>query len=345
MNKDYYKILGVEKNASEDDIKKAYKKLAMKWHPDRHVNDSEKEKKEAEEKFKEIAEAYDVLSDKEKRAQYDNPPRNNWESFFDSMNPFKRKENTESVKIGRAIRLNITLTLEEAYKGVTNKEIKFRRKVNCTHCNGTGAKDKKEHICHYCNGTGRYVQQNISSNMVFQQITTCPYCGGSGREMLKEDEKCTYCNGTGLEETEVTQYVTLPPGLFEGIEINIGNYGHEAVGGGMMGPLTLVIHVEKDNYFIQDNFNLKHIEKIKFNEALLGCEKEIRFIDGTKMKIKIPEMTKDNTIVYHGTGKGMPKIREIDNSYGDRGDYVVIVEHEYPQKFTEEQRKKLKELW
>ena len=91
MNKDYYKILGVEKNASEDDIKKAYRKLVMKWHPDRHVNDGEKEKKEAEEKFKEIAEAYDVLSDKEKRAQYDNPPRNDWESFFEGMNPFKRK--------------------------------------------------------------------------------------------------------------------------------------------------------------------------------------------------------------------------------------------------------------
>ena len=344
MDKNYYEILGVDKNASEDDIKKAYKKLAMQYHPDRHVNDSEEDKKKAEEKFKEIAEAYDVLSDKEKRAQYDNPPKSGWESFFEDMNPFKRAQNTESVKIGRAIRLNLTISLEESFKGI-DRDVKFRRKVNCTHCHGTGAIDGRVHNCKHCNGTGRIVQEQRNGNMMFQSITTCPYCGGSGREILKESEKCKYCNGTGLEEIEVSQHVVLPPGLFEGIEVNIGNYGHEPVGGGMMGMLTIVIHVEKDNYFIQENFNLKHVEKIKFNEALLGCDKEIRFIDGTRAKIHIPEMTKDGTVVYRATGKGMPKIRELDNSYGDRGDYIVVVEHEYPSKFTEEQRKKLKELW
>lgn len=342
MNKDYYKILGVDKNADENTIKSAFRKLSKEWHPDRWVGKTEKEQKDAEEKFKEISEAYDVLSDKEKRAQYDNPHMG-WSDFFEGMSPFGRR-NTQTVKVGRAIRLNLTISLKEAYKGV-DKDVTFKRKVNCTHCNGTGTIDKQVHTCQHCNGTGQYVHRETRGNMMFQQITTCPYCGGTGRETLNDKDKCKYCDGSGLEQIEVSQHITLPAGLFEGIEVNIGNYGHEPVGGGMMGMLTIVIHVEKDDYFTQEGFNLKHIEKIKFNEALLGCEKEIQFIDGTKTKIKIPQMSKDGSVIYFGMGKGLPKIREIDDSYGNNGDYTVIIEHEYPQKFTEEQCKKLKELW
>ena len=347
MEKNYYEILGVNKNATQDEIKNAYHKLAMKFHPDRHVNDSEEEKKKAEEKFKEISEAYEVLSNEEKRKEYDNPSHSSpfdyfrEQAFRHGFNPFEEEEN---VKVGRAIRFNLTISLEEAYYGV-DRDIKFKRNVNCTHCNGTGAADKRIHSCTHCNGTGKIVTQQRNGNFMFQQITTCPYCGGTGRETLKENEKCTFCHGTGLEEIEVTQHITLPPGLFEGIEINLGNFGHEPVGGGMMGMFTLVIHVEENEYFTQEMFNLTHVEKIKFNEALLGCEKEIRFIDGNTMKIKIPEMTRDGEIIYKGIGKGMPKIREIDSSFGNRGDYIVIVKYEYPKKFTDEQKKMLKEIW
>ena len=343
MKKNYYEILGVDKNASEDEIRSSYKKLALKYHPDRHVNDSEEEKKKAEEKFKEISEAYSILSDKEKRAEYDNPytPFNEYEEFFNRMNPFGRRNAT---KVGRAIRYNLTITLEESFRGI-DKDIKLKRKVNCTHCNGTGAKDKQIHKCPYCNGTGKIVQQQVNGHMTFQQISTCGYCGGTGREYLYNDDKCEYCNGSGLEEIEVTQHITLPPGIFDGVEVNVGNYGHEPLGGGMMGTLTILVHVEKNDYFIQEQFNLKHIEKIKFNEALLGCEKDIRLIDGKTIKIKIPEMTKDGSVVYKSVGNGMPKIRELDSSYGDRGDYNVVVEYIYPDKFNDEQKKMLKELW
>ena len=344
MEKNYYEILGVNKNATQDEIKNAYHKLAMKFHPDRHVNDSEEEKKKAEEKFKEISEAYEVLSNEEKRKEYDNPssPFDYFrkQAFRHGFNPFEQ----ENVKVGRAIRFNLTISLEEAYNGV-DRDIKFKRKVNCTHCNGTGAADKRIHNCTHCNGTGKIVTQQRNGNFMFQQITTCPYCGGTGRETLKENEKCTFCHGTGLEEIEVTQHITLPPGLFDGIEVNLGNFGHEPVGGGMMGMFTIVIHIEKNEYFTQEMFNLIHVEKIKFNEALLGCEKEIRFINGKTRKIKIPEMTRDGEIIYKGIGEGMPKIREIDSSFGDRGDYTVIVKHEYPKKFTNEQKKILKEIW
>lgn len=346
----YYDILGItneEKKLSEKEFnevcRKKYHKLAIKWHPDKWIDKSEKEQKEAEEKFKEISEAYGVLSDKDKRQKYDNPEPDMSE-MFRGFNPFGPFQPREQVKVGRAIRYNLYVTLQEAYNGI-DKDIKFKRNVNCTHCNGTGAKDGVIHKCSHCNGTGKIVDTQRNGNTVFQRITTCPYCGGTGRENIKNSEKCSYCNGTGLEEIEVTEHVTLPPGVFDGVEANIGNYGHEPLGGGMMGMLTVVVHVENDGYFTQENFNLKHIEKIKFNEALLGCEREIKFIDGRTKKIKMPEMTKDGAVVYKGINEGMPKIREIDNSYGNRGDYIVVVEHEYPKNFNSEQRKKLKDIW
>lgn len=339
MKKDYYKILGVEKNATTDEIKSSYRNLAKKFHPDRLIGKSEAERKEGEEKFKDITEAYEVLSDENKRREYDNPTPE-----FDGFDPFsvfkRRKEQT--VNIGQDILLNVKLTIYEAYNGV-NKNVTFRRKVNCTHCHNTGFEDGQTHVCPHCNGTGHVVQQNRNGNMFFQQITTCPYCNGTGRDLHSSAKKCSYCHGTGLEEVEVSQYVEIPPGVFTGVNMGVGNYAHEPLGGGMMGNLILKIEVQGDDYFQQDEFDIIHVEKVKFNEALLGCDKEIKLINGKTTTLHIKEKTKDGeTIVY--SGMGMPKIAEIDRN-GKYGDYIVKIEHVYPEKFTEEQKKLLKEIW
>lgn len=328
MEKDYYKILEVDKNASKEEIKKKYKELVKKYHPYSNTETS------SEEKFKEINEAYAVLSDDKKRAEYDNPIK---------MHTMERT----TVKVGEPLEVTVSLSIYEAFCGI-EKTIHFKRKVNCVHCNGTGAKDKTEHVCKHCNGTGVLRQMyKQSNNFYFQSTTTCPYCNGTGREKLKEADSCKYCNGTGLEEVDCTEEISIPAGVFSGIKINAGNIGNEPVGGGIMGELIINIIVEDDDYFKQDNFDIIHYEYVKFNDALLGCEKEIRFIDGTKTKLVLPEKTLDGYQVEF-KGKGMPKIRQLmspfsfDNS--KNGNYIVIVKHIYPE-FTKEQKKILKELW
>lgn len=349
MNKDYYKILGIEKNASEDDIKKAYRKLSIKWHPDKWVDKSEKEQKEAEEKFKEISEAYNVLSDKDKRAKYDNPapPMDDWVS----MNPFDifGGGRRQTIRKGEPIIVSVNITLQEAYKG-TNKTISFVVKENCTHCNGTGSEDGKEVKCPYCGGSGTIVDERINGSMVFRNIKPCPHCGGTGKGI--PEHKCTHCNGTGRKDETVTRTIQIPPGVFNGLNVGIGNYGNEPIGGGERGDVNVIFTVESDGYFepkppegriTNDFFNIEHIENIKFNEALLGGKRKIKFIDGTEKEVNLPDIIKDGyTIRFNG--KGMPKIVEFD-SRGGYGDYYVTFKYIYPEKFNEEQRKKLKELW
>lgn len=348
MNKDYYKILGIEKNASEDDIKKAYRKLSLKWHPDKWVDKSEKEQKEAEEKFKEISEAYNVLSDKDKRAKYDNPapPMDDWVSM-DPFEMFSRRAR-HVVRVGEPIAVNVKITLQEAYNG-TNKTISFTVKENCSHCNGTGSEDGKVVVCEHCNGTGKIMhEQRINEFTTVRNVTDCPYCGGTGKGT--PEHKCKSCGGTGRQSKTVTQTIEVPPGVFSGLNMGLGNIGNEPAGGGERGEVNVLFIIENDEYFERkapegrtDVFNIQHTENIKFNEALLGGKRKIKFIDGTEKEVKLPDIIKDGyTIKFNG--KGMPKIAQIDPN-GKYGDYYVTFKYLYPTKFTDEQRKKLKELW
>lgn len=346
--KDYYEILGVSKNASQDEIKKKYKKLALNFHPDRHVNDSEEDKKKAEEKFKEISEAYDVLSDPDKRAKYDNPAPSMPDDLWDVMNPFdpfgRRKPR---VNKGEPSVVRVKITIQEAYKG-GNKTINIPINKECPHCNGTGSEDKTEPKCSHCNGTGNIVNERHNGNMIYRTITPCSYCNGTGR--IKPTNPCKKCGGTGKIYENVQETITFPPGVFYGLNMTIPNIGNEPVGGGIKGDVEVVFEVESDGYFKMkqpetrnDYFNLQHDEYIKFNEALLGGKHKLKFIDGTEKEVKLPDIIKDGYTIKFA-GKGMPKIQQVDPN-GYYGDYYVTFKYLYPEKFTEEQRNKLKELW
>ena len=204
--KDYYKILGVDKSATKDDIKKAYRKLAIQYHPDKQQGKSDKEKKEAEEKFKEIAEANEVLSDDKKRAEYDNPSSNfKFEGFggrgfsdfmngfgFDfDFNPFGNKGQQKRVQKGQSIRFNLGVTLEDIYNG-TEKTLKYKRMDKCPTCGGSGkGHNSRVETCTHCGGTGQFFQQNG----FVQTITTCPHCKGKGTILINP---CPTCNGNGI---------------------------------------------------------------------------------------------------------------------------------------------------
>ena len=239
------------------------------------------------------------------------------------------------------------ITLQEAYKG-GDKTITIQRKKMCSHCNGTGSEDKIPPKCPHCNGTGNIVNEQHKDNITYRSIVSCPYCGGTGR--IKPQNPCKECNGTGKKFESSSETITFPPGVFSGLNMTIPNIGNEPVGDGVRGDVNVIFEIKLDNYFKprepetrNDFFNLQHDEYIKFNEALLGGKRKIKFIDGTEKEVKLPDIIKDGyTIKFNG--KGMPKIQQVDPN-GYYGDYYVTFKYLYPEKFTEEQRNKLKELW
>jgi len=344
--KDYYQILGVDRNATKDEINHAFKKLALQFHPDRWVGKSEKEQKEAEEKFKDINEAYQTLSDPDKRAKYDNPVNDDfgaWDDFggFNPFNgsfdPFKmfRNRQQQRVIIGDDINITIDVTIYEAYNGA-KKNITYIKKVHCPDCNGTGSADGKEKTCPHCNGTGTISEKKQNGYMISIITKPCPHCNGTGKII---ENPCKTCNGSGLKTVTVTEQIEVPKGIFNGAQIDFPNLGSEPKGEGRNGHLIVTYRIKEDDYFKIDGFcNVYHIENVKFNEALLGCEREIKFLDGTTKKIKIPEGTKDNTNFTYNK-KGMFNIQN-----GNTEDYNVIIKYVYPEKLTKEQKKMLEEF-
>lgn len=347
--KDYYQILGVDKNASEEEIKSAYRKLAMKWHPDRWVNEPDDKKKEAEEKFKEIAEAYETLSDPDKKARYDNPTSEGFGGFggfeegfnpftgrgFDPFGMFRNRQKQRVVVVGDDINITIDVSIYDAYNG-GKKNVTYVKKVHCPDCNGTGSADGKEKTCPYCNGTGMISEQKQQGYMTTIFSRPCSHCNGTGKIV---ENPCKTCNGSGLKVVTVTEQIEIPKGIFNGAQIAFPNLGSEPKGEGKNGNLIVTYRVKEDDYFKIDGYcNVYHIENIKFNEALLGCEREIKFLDGTTKKIKIPEGTKDNTNFTYN-GKGMFNIQN-----GNTEDYNVIVNYVYPKKLTKEQKKMLEDF-
>ena len=353
QKRDYYEVLGVEKNATADELKKAYRKLALKYHPDRNPGD-----KEAEEKFKEAAEAYDVLSNPDKRARYDQfghamgQDMGGFGGFGGSMdiNDILRHVSSmfgadfgggfggfdgfgggQSQRVGGDIRIRVKLTLQEIAKG-THKEITIPVMAACSQCGGSGAKDSNSvKTCQHCHGTGRVVQRHG----FMQMATTCPTCGGTGKMIT---DKCPRCHGQGVEKTEETVAFDIPAGVSDGMTLRLRGKGNAPQFGGVRGDLLVVINEIKDKELIRDGNNIIYHLMIDVPTAVLGGAVEVPTIDGP-VRLTIEPGTQPESILRM-RGKGLP-----DPNYRSmRGDQVVKVKVYIPEKLNSEQHKAFEAL-
>ena len=346
--KDYYEVLGVDKSASQEEIKGAYRKLAKKYHPDLNPNNSE-----AEQNFKEVNSAYEVLSDEEKRARYDrfgpegvNGPGGGqgfggfgdiFEDIFDIFGggfSGQSQGRRTGPQRGSDLRYNLEIEFEEAIFGI-EKEIKIRRTESCSTCNGSGAKPgTHKETCTTCHGTGqvRYSQQSPFGTMI--RTATCNQCGGSG-EIIKE--KCNTCHGSGTEVKDKKLKVKVPAGVNNDSIISIRGEGEGGLRGGPSGDLYIYITVKEDEIFIRDGNNIFLNIPISFTEAALGAELDIPTLEG-KEKYAIPEGTQTGSR-FRMKNRGVPNLRG-----GGRGDLYFTVDIQVPKKLTERQREILNQL-
>ena len=287
-NKDYYSILGIERNATEADIKKAYRKLAMEYHPDRNQGNAE-----AEEKFKEISEANSILSDPEKKQYYDatgtvkgnRPQQPQGQDLNDLINNFMgRNARREINRIGQTVRIRVQLTLEELHNG-THKKIKYTRLIKCDSCHGHGGEST---TCPLCNGTGMETQVFRTPNGVIQQSSPCRQCGGEGEIVTKPCEKC---HGSGTMPSEEHFEFEVPFGLANGDILISQGGGNEMKKGNRPGDLQVVIEEIPHDKFVRSGNNLVFKYSAKYHELALGAVIEIPTIDGALVKINIPEGT------------------------------------------------------
>lgn len=344
MAKNYYEILGVSKDASEDDIKKAYRKLALKWHPDKWSSSSEAEKKEAEEKFKDIGEAYGVLSDSEKRKQYDmfgtvDGMPNMGPDFGDDFGfDFFGRRRRRHVNKGPDSEAEVTITMSEAYNGVS-KTITVRKAKKCSKCNGTGSKSGKDTTCPHCHGTGQFTSSRQQGNMFFQSTSTCPYCHGTGRII---SDPCGNCNGTGIEYITEEITIDLPAGAFEGAVMSIPGGGSAPLNGdGINGDLHVSVHVAEEHLYKRDGDDVVFYLDLDLLEAWGGCKKEVLNLDGKKYTVNIDKLTKYGT-TYRFRGKGFARVNSFS---GGNGDFIVCVRYKTPDKITSEQKKLLEKFY
>lgn len=347
--RDYYEVLGVGKDADESTVKKAYRKIAMKFHPDRNPDN-----KEAEEKFKEAAEAYEVLSDADKKARYDRFGHaglsgnggfsgggmsmddifqqfgdifgdSPFESFFGSRGGQQRS----SGQRGSNLRIRVGLTLEEIANGVT-KKIKVKKRVNCDQCNGSGAKDSHSvKTCSTCGGSG-YVRQVRSTFLGQMQTTTvCPTCSGAGKQIT---DPCTKCKGDGRMMGTETIEIEIPGGVEDGMQLSMRGRGNAGLKGGPAGDLLINIEEKQHPHLKRDGKNLIYDLYLNFADAALGTSVEVPTISG-KVKIKIPAGTQGGKI-FRLKQKGLPSVQ----SYG-KGDQLIHVNIWTPKKMSEKEKK------
>ena len=347
-NQDYYDILGVGKGASDDEIKAAFRKLARQYHPD--VN----KEPHAEEKFKEINEAYGVLSDKEKRARYDRFGKAGlggmggggyqdytadfndiFEDLFSGFGFSTGRRSRRSPRRGRDLQMQVSLTFEEAVFGV-EKEIEFTRDETCSRCNGNGAEPGTTPVkCGTCGGQGevRQVRQTFLGQMV--QTAPCPTCNGRGETI---SSPCTTCRGSGLERKKVKKKVSIPAGVDMGTQIRLNGEGGPGEYGGPQGSLFLVLDVKPHQFFKRRDQDLILNLDINIAQATLGAEVTVPTLEGED-KLKIPSGTQPGKI-FHLRGKGVPHVRNKNQ----RGDQIVIVNVAVPTKLTKEQKELFEKL-
>ena len=354
--RDFYEILGVSKTATADEIKKAYRQKAIQFHPDKNPGN-----KEAEEKFKEAAEAYEILSNPEKRQRYDqfgHSGMNGNAGFgghdmsmddifsmfgdifggggFGGFGGFGGGSRSRGPRQHRGsdLRVKVSLTLNEVLNGV-EKKIKVKKYVPCTHCSGTGAQGGSSYTtCSTCRGSGHVtrIQNTLLGQM--QTTTTCPTCNGEGQIITN---KCTHCQGEGVVRDEEVISIKIPAGVGEGMQLNVSGKGNAGRRGGINGDLFVVIQEEEHKELVRDGNNLIYDLFITFPEITLGTTKEIPTVD-SKVKVKIEAGTQPEKILRL-RGKGLPDV----NGYG-KGDLLVRVHVWIPKKLNSEEKKMLEKL-
>ena len=356
--RDYYEVLGVERNAAEADIKKAYRQMALKFHPDKNPGN-----KEAEEKFKEAASAYEVLSDKEKRQRYDQYGHQgvgsgagnggygnmnmedifqNFGDIFGGHNPFEsffgggqQRGGRRYVNRGSNLRIKVKLTLEEIAHGV-EKKIRVNKLINCSTCHGSGAQNSSSfQTCPTCKGAGqiRRVTNTILGQM--QTTSTCPQCSGEGQVITA---KCKTCGGSGVQHAEEVISINIPAGVAEGMQLTMSGKGNAGERGGVPGDLVIAIEETEHEFLTRDGRNLLFDLHINFADAALGTSVDIPTLEG-KARIKIDAGTHGGKVLRL-KGKGLP---EVEGHRG-RGDILVNVDVWTPQHLSSEEKQTLEKF-
>lgn len=353
--RDYYEVLGVNKSAEDKEIKKAYRKLAIKYHPDKNPDDSS-----AEEKFKEAAEAYEVLSDSQKKARYDQYGHAGmggatgghggfgggmsmddiFDNFGDVFGGFGfgggggRSRGGRRVNRGSNIRIKVSLTLEEIAEGV-EKKVKVTKDNLCGACDGSGAEGSSGHsTCGTCNGTGQVTRVTNTFLGQMQTATTCPTCNGQGSVIT---DKCKKCNGNGVERGEAVIPINIPGGVEDGMQLQVSGQGNMGARGGVAGDLLVIIEEKPHDHFQREGQNLHYDLFVNFADAALGTQIVVPTLTG-KVKIKLEEGTQSGKLLRL-RGKGLPSV----NAYGT-GDIIVNVNVWTPQKLSSDEKKTLEKL-
>ena len=360
--RDYYEVLGVDKTASAEDIKKAYRKKAIQYHPDKNPGD-----KAAEEKFKEAAEAYEVLSDPQKRQRYDQfgmagmQGQGGWTSGGMSMEDIfshfgdifqgagfdlgdigemfmgGNRSRGPRVHRGSDLRGRVSLTLEEIAKGC-EKKIKVRRLVECKDCHGTGSEDGQTEVCPTCKGTGRVTRTQRGIFGMMQVQSACDTCGGEGRIIKK---KCPKCGGQGVVREEEVITVTIPAGVMGGMQLTVPGKGNAAPHGGVPGDLLVLIEEQEHKDFVRQESDIIYNLLLDMPTAVLGGQVQIPTLSGD-VKITITPGTQPGKVLRM-RGKGLPRIDQYGRRYGE-GDLLINVGVYIPEKLSKDERKLREQL-
>lgn len=350
--RDYYEVLGVSKNATETELKKAYRQMALKYHPDKNPGN-----KEAEDKFKEAAEAYEVLSDADKRRKYDqfghaglgnaagfSGAGMSMDDIFSHFGDIfgdmfgggysSRGRSSRRVNRGTNLRVKVKLTLEDILKGV-EKKIKVNKYIACTECNGSGAKGGSSYsTCPTCRGTGQVTRVTNTFLGQMQTASTCPACGGEGQTIT---DKCNSCFGNGIAKGEEVISLNIPAGVAEGMQLSVSGKGNAAARGGIAGDLIVVIEEAEHPQLMRDGDNILYEHYVTFPEAAIGTSIEVPTIEG-KARVKIEPGTQSGKVLRL-KGKGLPSL----NSYS-RGDLLININVWTPQNLSKEEKVILEKL-
>lgn len=365
--RDYYEVLGVDKSASADEIKKAYRKIAIKYHPDRQGDKSDAEKKDAEDKFKEAAEAYSVLSDNQKRQQYDQFGFDGPGGFggggfggFGGGGGFSMDDifsmfgdvfggggfgggfggggsRAPQRYRGADLRLSVRMSLKEIASGTT-KKFKVKKDVTCPHCNGSGAEGNSgTETCNTCHGSGSVVRSRQTMFGMMQTQSVCPTCNGAGK-IIKN--KCKHCHGEGIVKGEEVIEVNIPAGVQEGMVVNVPGKGNAGRMNGISGDIQVIIREEENETFVRDGNDLIYNLLLDFPTAVLGGEVIIPTIDDGKLKISIEAGTQPGKVLRL-RGKGLPAV----SGYGyGMGDLLVNISVYVPKTLSKDEKKHIEAL-